>query len=391
MIKQILKILWNDKKHFGGILLEQGIVFIVLVICIFSILKKNQQYNTPGNLAINNMVMLTYMHTKGHGNQYEIYMTGKKFRVIMDNIMNLPYVNNLSRSMYFAPYLRGDALYPTDTINIDGYKIRFNLKVADDATFIGFRPKLIEGDWALAKNLDDGSFPIIINKQFAEEVKWQTSVGRKLNYEGITYTIVGVVDGIKQQLFSKSTPTIVMPIMQMRGLYMGEFCINVKEGYKDELIGEFLRQFKKIISDSNVEPVMVDMDRMQKIQLIDNLFLVAVMAIPTLFFLIFAFIGTFGLFWLNSKRKRTEYALRLAIGSSKKCLLLYVVTESVLVTLLAILPGLILIILLYGLNPFVIISILISCSVLLMFSIFSSWLPAYKTSTINPANVLHYE
>lgn len=172
---------------------------------------------------------------------------------------------------------------------------------------------------------------------------------------------------------------------------MGEFCINVKEGYKDELIGEFLRQFKKIISDSNVEPVMVDMDRMQKIQLIDNLFLVAVMAIPTLFFLIFAFIGTFGLFWLNSKRKRTEYALRLAIGSSKKCLLLYVVTESVLVTLLAILPGLILIILLYGLNPFVIISILISCSVLLMFSIFSSWLPAYKTSTINPANVLHYE
>ena len=40
--------------------------------------------------------------------------------------------------------------------------------------------------------------------------------------------------------------------------------------------------------------------------------------IPTFFLFSFAFIGTFGLFWLNSSKPRKEIDLRIVIGSTPR-------------------------------------------------------------------------
>ena len=47
---------------------------------------------------------------------------------------------------------------------------------------------------------------------------------------------------------------------------------------------------------------------------------VAMRAIPTAFLLLFAFIGTFGLFWLNSKKRKVEFAFAFGGGSHETAL-----------------------------------------------------------------------
>ena len=134
------------------------------------------------------------MFKTGHSNPYNNYTIGKKFRVVIEHTSHLPYVEKISQSMYFTPYLRDDAFYPSDSISIDGKNIRFNIRIADEATHSVFRPQIIEGSWKMDNNMEDGSFPIIITKQFADQIKWNSSVGRKINYQGISYTVVGVVN-----------------------------------------------------------------------------------------------------------------------------------------------------------------------------------------------------
>ena len=50
MIAHILKLIWNQRKHYTGIFIEQVLVFIILTICILSFSEKVRLYLSPGNL-----------------------------------------------------------------------------------------------------------------------------------------------------------------------------------------------------------------------------------------------------------------------------------------------------------------------------------------------------
>ena len=113
--------------------------------------------------------------------------------------------------------------------------------------------------------------------------------------------------------------------------------------------------------------------------------------LPVVFLFFFAFIGTFALFWIRSRKKAKEYALMIALGTTPNQMKGYVIQESIAITLLASVPSLIIAAFIYDFTIVHVIAITTTILVMLFFAIFSAWYPAYKVSRINPAEVLHYE
>ena len=68
-----------------------------------------------------------------------------------------------------------------------------------------------------------------------------------------------------------------------------------------------------------------------------------------------------------------------------------VISESVSITLLASVPGLLLSLFIYDLTPVHLSAIGITLGIMLLFSVFSAWYPAYKAPGMDPAAALHYE
>jgi ABC-type antimicrobial peptide transport system permease subunit len=126
-------------------------------------------------------------------------------------------------------------------------------------------------------------------------------------------------------------------------------------------------------------------------QIIKNTSDLIAQTVPAVFFLIFGFIGSLGLFWLNTKKRIRELALRRAVGSTKTQIFNQVLYESLILTLLAALPGVVLSFFIYDFRVTEIIGIGASLLIMLLFSVFCAWYPAYKASMISPAESLHYE
>ena len=68
-----------------------------------------------------------------------------------------------------------------------------------------------------------------------------------------------------------------------------------------------------------------------------------------------------------------------------------VMTESVVLTLLAAIPGLVLAGFIYSWDGVVVIGVGATLAVMLLFSVFSAWYPAWKVSRVSPAEALHNE
>jgi ABC-type antimicrobial peptide transport system permease subunit len=98
-----------------------------------------------------------------------------------------------------------------------------------------------------------------------------------------------------------------------------------------------------------------------------------------------------GLWLLDVKKHIPEFAVRIAIGSTRKELGKMVFIQNLVISLIAAIPGLILAFFIYEFRMIEIMGIGASLLVMLLFSVFSACYPAYMAFKINPAEALQYE
>jgi ABC-type antimicrobial peptide transport system permease subunit len=113
--------------------------------------------------------------------------------------------------------------------------------------------------------------------------------------------------------------------------------------------------------------------------------------IPTVFLFIFAFLGTFGVVWMQSKKRISEFGLRIAFGCTPARMMRSVIFENLKLTTFAMLPGLIVIANLYAFAPkgweW---SAAVGAAIVIMwlFSAVSAWYPAWKAAKVPPVEAL---
>ena len=113
--------------------------------------------------------------------------------------------------------------------------------------------------------------------------------------------------------------------------------------------------------------------------------------IPTAFLLIFAFMGTFGVVWIQSKKRMNELGLRIALGCIPARLQLTIILENLILTSFAMIPGLIVVANLYAFAPKGwewIAAVVAAIMLMWLFAAFSAWYPARQAAKVQPVEAL---
>lgn len=384
MIRHVFKIVRNSWKIFCGIFIEQAVVFVVLMLVVVSVFGILYKIYSPGLLNTDNSVCFGYMLSEINDNTGEV---DKRVDILIDNLKKLDCVVGITQSMAMIPYMRDNAWY--DSVRIDGKVYRVNHKGAEEEAYKVFCPDVVEGEWLTDDRLEDGSFACVVSKQLVDELQWSQAIGHKFFMGRNDLTVVGVISGIKHQVLLASEPTVIMPC-NARGYsdMFRELCARVYPGREKEFIMAYYKEFQRLIPVQEAQPFAMDMKFAKEASYDTALVYIMLQAVPTIFLFVFAFIGTFGLFMQNSERRAREYALRLAVGATPCRLLVFVMLESVVVTLLACLPGVLLSVFIYECTLPEWTGVCVTVFVMVVFSILSTWYPAYRVTKVNPAETL---
>ena len=375
---------------------EQACVFVVLVISSVTIAMAVKQYHEPGLWNVERQLMFGYLlRDVGKGaSEQDAQDLSVKMDVLLKNVRQDTNVEAVAESMGVIPYIRPDDGYlqNMDTVREGERAVGVLIKACDTEAQRVFEPQLEEGEWFKDGVLDDGSLPALITRQLVEQMGWSNSLGKEINLFGATFTVVDVVDGLKQQVFGELHPTLIVPLSIFgTNPFYRELCVKYKPDKRDECIALLNKEFRRLGMDKKALLIFYDMEDMKKDSMSGTVSNLVMQAVPTIFLVFFAFIGTFGLFWLTAKRRRREFALRMVMGSTRRGLMRLVVTESLCVTGLAMVPGLLLSFFIYDWTVPQALAIGLTVLLMLLFSVFSAWWPARQVARLHPADVLREE
>jgi ABC-type antimicrobial peptide transport system permease subunit len=385
MTSLLLKLLWNRKQSYLVILAEQALIAVTLMFCIVRFAQMMQRMSDPGMLDTN--------HTMNYGNDFrggEVPSDSVRQgagRALRTYLAGLPCVEAITSTSGFTPF-SGSESQRKDSILVDNRRIKATLKGADEYTPTVFKIRMQEGKWLDEKALADGTYPAVITRQFADKAGWTRSVGKQFPARGRTYTVVGVVAGIKDDIFKPSEPAVVLPTSHFSRKDMAMVRVTDEAAFVDALYRESNRLY---LANKNTL-LVASLDIQKQAQMLETTLSIILISIPALFLTVFAFIGIFGVLSLNSKRQQKEYSLRIAIGSTKLGLMGIVIGESLFVTALSLIPALVLSFMLFDYTKSAdLTGICVTVLLMLVFSAVSAFLPAWNTSKINPAVALKYE
>ena len=145
MIKYLLTFLWNSKRHFAGIFIEQMLVFIVLMICLVSLFDMLEKYYEPGLLDTENVVSLGYM-AEGKLEMNKREELNRSLDAILENMRQWEHVEGISESRSLVPYFREPEYYSADSITISGRKYYVHRKLADISAERVFKIEITAGE-----------------------------------------------------------------------------------------------------------------------------------------------------------------------------------------------------------------------------------------------------
>jgi hypothetical protein len=394
-MKHLLKMLWNQRRSYSWIFIEQVLVTVILMLVAVSVLEAYKKYKTPGMLDVENMFIVACTFGKD-ATQDERYNSMQSMNVILENLKKLPYVKAITSGFNLAPYQRDDESYVyqvgrMDSIRIDDKRFLAIYKFSDEFGGSILNVQMEEGAWFDENRaLPDGSLPCIITRQFADKAGWTTAVGKKIPFGPRFFTVTGVATGLKQEPFKPSPVAIVLPSFTTTGKPF-ENLVKIDPGMEKEFTKTFSKEFRRLIPSENAEPLLSYMPSMKRFFVSQSILPIVLQGIPTLFLFIFAFIGTFGLYWMISQKRMKEFALRIALGSTKKRLMNIVIGESLLITCVAVLPALLLSFFIYEYTDVHVVAVSATLFIMLLFAVVSAWYPAWTVSRVNPAEALQYE
>ena len=429
MLRSIYNQLWNRRKSNGWILLELLLVFCLTwyIVDYFFVIGYN--YSIPSHQDIGhtwqvNMRQFPADHPGFIEEESTPEAIENNYRRILNNIRNSRGVENvainLDRSYPGSGSFGGLGFYnPNDSTSMIGVQ-RITITSEEDY-FSVFKNTVNNGETHVSTRDFNWNLPnpIILDRQTelllfnGGSAKGQTVVSQR----GDIFHVAGVVDNVKRFPFGRIQTKVYLP-ERLSASTMSNATISVRvDASLDEK--QFLAGFSKdmisalrvgnfymtnIRSYSGIETEQVVSDG-----LVNE---IRIRFYVLLFFLVNILLCMIGTFWYRIHVRREEIGLRIALGSSRCGIRNLLIAEGLLLLSAVMLPAMIIeyqfvhagLIETFGKearNQFgylvdktllrFLITNIITWSIIAAVITLSIWLPAYKASTVMPAESLHYE
>ena len=422
MIKQIIKMLWFQKRSNGWIFIELLLVFGALVTILDALLVDAYTYFSPLGYNIENtyQLKLAKLNNKAPGYVLDSLVSlseTESLLKLMENIRQNPEVEEVCATFFSCPYSFGNSWTSiTPTEEADTTKVNeqsFQVRRVTPEYFKVFSVLDKEGK-AVMPQLNGVQDAVVLSadleKQFYNN---QSAKGRRVSFRGQANgnQVAAVCQPIRPSDYEISAPCFYQVLtgktleeyVNYFGAQQAELCVRMKHSKTKEDINHFLEEMGDRLNASNLYVYGVKKIEDQRTQLLSyrerNMKIkFSLMA----FLLINVFFGIVGTFWLWTENRRGEIGLRMAIGSSKYSLYKYMNLEGICLFAFT-LPFIILFML--NMAYFDIMDtirlplslwrfcITIGSAWLLLAGMITLgiWIPARKATNLAPAEALHYE
>jgi putative ABC transport system permease protein len=239
----------------------------------------------------------------------------------------------------------------------------------------------------------------------------QNAIGKEVNIETGLYTVIGVLDKLKQPFGGGKNPEdnkVIFPLSTFHNLHPEDKDLWVSVKYDDpknkslveEEIRERLRIMRKVRVDKPDDFEIFGPDSLAKLwsQLTGGLvlFMIAVSSVG----LMVGGVGVMNIMLVSVTERTREIGVRKAIGATKRTILTQFTTEAVTLCavggVIGIVVGAVLTYIIYFLpiglpatlsTTWVFIGFSVSCTIGLLFGIY----PAWKAANLDPIEALRYE
>jgi len=358
MIKHIFKQIWVERRQNSWILLELLVVFFFLLLMMDFLWVKLKNYMEPKGFDIENTYMMRLKTLEPIAPNYiapeENLMTkADEANELVERIKQYPDVEMISLSIFAQPYSMGGIWngLRADTIHAKSMRNR----LVTPSYFDVFRIRTADGKPLHIDAVGNNQF--VLTKDVAETLYGSAANamgkeaynGTKEEDQEVPFQVVAVTEQLKRQEFypyepafyELLTPTRLNGWLATNDVTWLNICVRIHPGraqhFEDNFeleMGERLRVNNLYVA-SVVSSNKFRDDVFGKMLREDVMMMVYVMV----FVLITVFLGIFGSFWLRTRQRRGEIALRMATGANRSTVWNYMVTEGLLLISIVIIPA----------------------------------------------------
>lgn len=421
MIKQIFKMIWNQRRLNGWIWMELLVVFVALWYLVDMFVVQLYSYTRPMGYDITNCWKLSFDVYPEDADKYVNDTTrtqteGEALAKILERLRRAPEVDNACVAFYSSPYSGGNSWTQIMPCTADSSKFKeqsYHQYIVSAEFYDVFRIKSREGK-PLSELLTQKQLSYFITPALEKDFFGsQSAVGQKVRYPGSTREIhiaavtapVRITEFVKPEpeLFFTMWPKELERQVNATGASNMEVTVRMKEELTSEQMGHFLNRMKNQLTENNLYITgMEDMKQQRSDRLQYEWRKISINLLLSVFILLNVLFGITGTFWLRIEQRRCETGLRMALGSTRRrvggfftaegWLLLTTVVPLVLVVIFNMvhmeIPDL------YNLSfTWWRFAVSFGGVLLLMGLIIAlgTWLPARRAMKLQPAEALHYE
>jgi len=350
MIRQILKIIWNERRSNILMLFEFVIIFCILWFCCDYLYFTGALAQEPLGYDIENTYKLIINQRDNSDSSDD--EKREMLLEIKNRIKNHPAIQNVSFSRSAMPY--GGSTWQSNII-VDTVNVYTIMKWVDPEFFDVFNLKPMEGRLFNVADITNNNCVIICperNDIFGIEplssVEYipfkytDVKIIKRSRDDQKPKEVIGVIPKLKSSTFNEYQSTLFYPLTgDMIDVNRIEIVFRTKTSGNERFTGQLKDDFKTLVNIgpfylSSVLPV-TELKKELDDQHVGNE-LRSILSV-TLFLIINIFLVIIGTFWSRTESRKSEIGLRLAMGSSKRKIKWQLFTENMIILLLAAIIG----------------------------------------------------
>ena len=419
MIKLMLKQIWNEKKSNAWLWAELLIVFIALWVVVDWTYVNVYTYVQPKGFDIENTYQLFFNQLTPQSNNYisaegKATTDGDDFLAVVERLRHHPDIEYVSCSHNSSPYNGSNSfhLFRQDSTSVN----RLIRRVTPDF-FNVFQYENADGSGSvsLAKVFEEDA--IIVPSNFWEEryPEGKNLLGQKFfhnNDSTKALRVAALTNPVRYGDFIPTTSYIFVASCLKTNFFANmngsdytstEVCIRTRPGVSADFADKLMKESPRLYNVGNCYIQSIQsFDEIRKSFQLDTVNALKKRGFIMLFLLVNIFLGIIGTFWYRTQQRRSELGLRIALGSSLPKLNWLLISEGLMLLLLAVIPALIICYNVgnanlsdawqmdWGMKRFIP-GVLITLLLMTLMIVVGIWYPAYQAMKIQPAEALHEE
>lgn len=384
MILHLFKMIMNRKKANFFLLLQLFVTFTALFLCLGLNLKKLGNYFRSLGYQYEDswLVVLDFQHLPEE----------KKLefsRLIQQKLQAVKEIELVSATQVIPFQQWGNEekiTYNKQTSKALGFEVDENY-----STVLGI--KLVEGRWFTAKDYVLNAIPVVLTEDLAErDFKQGSPIGKTILIGDRPALIVGVSEAVRENTGADLNPGFFIPLKTAATSYL----LKSKNTDNFQLLED---QIRKTINSVGISEILIrqniSLTLVKKYAQKTDYIQLSITLLVFAFLLINVFLGISGVFSYNLSKRKAEVGLRVTMGASPADILQQFLLESIVLTTLGILPGLLIaiqmLIMQYLDAYYGTLSILGAALFLYLLMLSCAFYPSLKAARLNPSDALHEE